>query len=71
MAKTNFKMVHYNQNNKIDSPLRTRNPQVELKKDPTHMVLWTKFFKVLDKEDQGSNQPFAIRNLQSILAVCK
>ena len=55
MAKTNFKMVHYNQNNKIDSPLRTRNPQVELKKDPTQMVLWTKFFKVLDKEDQGSN----------------
>ena len=55
MAKTNFKMVHYNQKKKIDSPLRTRNPQVELKKDPTHMVLWTKFFKVLDKEDQGSN----------------
>ena len=46
-------MVHYNQNTKIVSALRTRNHQVELKEDPINITygLLDQTLKVLDEED--------------------
>ena len=51
-------MAHYNQNNKTDSALRTRNHQVELEKDLigiTYGIL-DQIFKLLDEEDISANQ---------------
>ena len=51
MAKTDFKMVHYNQDKKIDSTLRTGNHQVELEKDSIFITygILDQTFKVLDE----------------------
>ena len=51
-------MVHYNQNTKIVSVLRTRNHQVELKEDPINITygLLDQIFKVLDEEDISAKQ---------------
>ena len=58
MAKTDFEMVHYNQNNKIVSALRTRNDQVELEKDPINITygILDQTFKVLDQQDTSARQ---------------
>ena len=51
-------MTHHNQNNKIDSALRTRNHQVELEKDPINITygILDQIFKVLDEEDISAKQ---------------
>ena len=51
-------MTHHNQNNKIDSALRTRNHQVELEKDPINMTygILDQIFKVLDEEGISAKQ---------------
>ena len=58
MTKTDFKIVHYNWNNKTDSALRTRNHQVELEKDPINITygILDQIFKVLDEEDISAKQ---------------
>ena len=58
MIKTNFKMVHYNQNNKIVSAFRTRNHQAELEKDPINITygILNQIFNVLDEEDISLRQ---------------
>ena len=58
MVKTDFKMAHYNQNDKIDSALWTKNDQVELEKDPINITygILDHIFKVLDEEDISSKQ---------------
>ena len=51
-------MAHYNQNNKTDSALRTRNHQVGLEKDLigiTYGIL-DQIFKLLDEEDISAKQ---------------
>ena len=51
-------MAHYNQNDKIDSALWTKNDQVELEKDPINITygILDHIFKVLDEEDISSKQ---------------
>ena len=51
-------MVHYNQNNKIVSALRTRNDQVELEKEPINITygILDQTFKVLDEQDISARQ---------------
>ena len=51
-------MVHYNQNNKIVSPLRTSSHQVELEKDRINITfgILDQIFKVLDEEDISPKQ---------------
>ena len=51
-------MVHYNQNTKIVSALRTRNHQVELKEDPINNTygLLDQIFNVFDEENISTNQ---------------
>ena len=58
MIKTNYKMVHYNQNNKIVSAFRTRNHQAELEKDPINITygILNQIFNVLDEEDISLRQ---------------
>ena len=53
MAKTDFKIAHYDQNNKILSALRTRNHQVELQKDHINITygILDQIFKALDEAD--------------------
>ena len=51
-------MVHYNQNTKIVSALRTRNHQVEFEGDLvsiTHAIL-DQIFQVLEQEDISAKQ---------------
>ena len=51
-------MARFNQNNKIDSVLRTRNHQVESEKDPINITydIFDQIFKVLDEEDTSAKQ---------------
>ena len=58
MGKTEFKMVHYNQNIKIVPALRTRNGRVELEEDPIKITygILGQTFKVLDEEDISAKQ---------------
>ena len=51
-------MAHYNQNDKIDFALWTKNDQVELEKDPINITygILDHIFKVLDEEDISSKQ---------------
>ena len=51
-------MVHYNQNNKIVSSLRTRNRQVELEKDRINITygVLDQIFRVLEEEGISTKQ---------------
>ena len=50
-------MARFNQNNKIDSVLRTRNHQVESEKDPINITyFFDQIFKVLDEENISAKQ---------------
>ena len=50
-------MARFNQNNKIDSVLRTRNHQVESEKDPINITyIFDQIFKVLDEENISAKQ---------------
>ena len=58
MAKTDFKMVDYNQNNKIDSAFKDQDHQFPLKENPINMTHGTldQIFKVLHEEDISVKQ---------------